>query len=304
MQFSHQTVLLAEAVSLLKPGIGKLIADATLGGGGHAQALLEKGASVIGVDRDRSAIAAASQRLSGFDQRFRAIQGNFAQLEEILRQENALPIDGLLLDLGVSSSQLEDPVRGFSFQAEGPLDMRMGAEGPTAADLIASTDESELADLIRRYGEERFARPVARGLKQRLPQTTTEAVEAIKKAIPRRAWPAKTHVATRTFQALRIAVNRELDALDAVLRALPRLLKLGGAAAVISFHSLEDRKVKEAFRDLVGRCTCPPGLPICACGAKGTFSLLTRKAIAASDAEVRRNPRARSARLRAVERAR
>jgi 16S rRNA (cytosine1402-N4)-methyltransferase len=304
LQFSHQTVLLAEAVSLLKPGIGKLIADATLGGGGHAQALLEKGASVIGVDRDRSAVAAASQRLSGFGQRFRAVEGNFAQLEEILQRENALPIDGLLLDLGVSSPQLEDPVRGFSFQAEGPLDMRMGAEGPTAADLIASTDESELADLIRRYGEERFARPVARSLKQRLPQTTTEAVEAIKKAIPRRAWPAKTHVATRTFQALRIAVNRELDALDAVLRALPRLLKVGGAAAVISFHSLEDRKVKEAFRDLVGRCTCPPGLPICACGAKGTFSLLTRKAIAASDAEVARNPRARSARLRAVERAR
>lgn len=304
MQYSHQSVLLDEAVSLLEPGAGKVIADATLGGGGHARALLQRGASVIGVDRDPGAVEAATQRLSQSKGSFRAIEGNFEELEAILRRQNALPVDGVLLDLGASSPQLEDPARGFSFQADGPLDMRMGGEGPTAAQLIGSLGEKELADLIHAYGEERFARAVARSLKRARPQTTGDAVAAVKKAIPRRAWPAKTHVATKTFQALRIAVNRELEALDAVLGALPRLLKVGGRAAVIAFHSLEDRKVKDAFRDLVGRCTCPPGLPVCACGAKGSFSLLTRKAITASDAEVRRNPRARSARLRAVERVR
>ena len=304
MQYSHQSVLLDEAVSLLRPGVGKVIADATLGGGGHARALLEKGASVIGIDRDPGAVQGATHRLSKFGGSFRAIEGNFEELEDILRRENALPVDGLLLDLGVSSTQLEDPARGFSFQADGPLDMRMGGEGPTAAEMIRSLGEKELADLIHTYGEERFARPIARSLKRTLPQTTGAAVAAVKKAIPRRAWPAKTHVATKTFQALRIAVNRELEALDAALDALPRLLKVGGRAAVISFHSLEDRKVKNAFRNLMGRCTCPPGLPVCACGAKGSFSLLTRKAITASDAEVERNPRARSARLRAVEKVR
>lgn len=304
MQYSHQSVLLDEAVSLLEPGAGKVIADATLGAGGHARALLQRGASVIGVDRDPGAVEAATQRLSQLKGSFRAIEGNFEELEAILRRQNALPVDGVLLDLGASSPQLEDPARGFSFQADGPLDMRMGGEGPTAAQLIGSIGEKELADFIHAYGEERFARAVARSLKRALPQTTGDAVAAVKKAIPRRAWPAKTHVATKTFQALRIAVNRELEALDAVLGALPRLLKVGGRAAVIAFHSLEDRKVKDAFRDLVGRCTCPPGLPVCACGAKGSFSLLTRKAITASDAEVQRNPRARSARLRAVERVR
>ncbi len=281
-----------------------MIVDGTLGGGGHAEALLEKGASVIGVDRDSSAIQEAKQRLSRFAGCFRAIQGNFAQLEPILHQEHALPVDGLLLDLGVSSLQLDDPSRGFSFQADGPLDMRMGREGPTAAQLIASLEERALADLLWRYGEERFAQRIAKSLKRALPATTGEAVEVVKKSVPRAAWPAKTHVATKTFQALRIAVNQELEAIDAVLQALPRLLTVGGVAAVIAFHSLEDRKVKQVFRDLEGRCTCPPGLPVCACGAKGSFSVLTRKAIAASKLEVERNPRARSARLRAVERGR
>jgi len=304
LPFLHQTVLVAEAVSLLRPGAGKVIVDGTLGGGGHAEALLEKGAAVIGVDRDSSAIEAAKQRLARFAGRFQAIQGNFAQLEPILREERGLPVDGLLLDLGVSSPQLDDPSRGFSFQADGPLDMRMEREGSTAAQLIATIEERVLADLLWRYGEERFALRIAKSLKRSLPATTAEAVEAVKKSVPRRAWPAKTHVATKTFQALRIAVNRELEAIDAVLEALPRLLCVGGVAAVIAFHSLEDRKVKQTFRDLEGRCTCPPGLPVCACGAKGSFSVLTRKAITASHLEVKQNPRARSARLRAVERVR
>jgi 16S rRNA (cytosine1402-N4)-methyltransferase len=304
LQFSHQPVLLDEVVSLLKPGVGKVIADGTLGGGGHAEALLEAGATVIGVDRDPRAVDAARHRLARFGPRFRAVEGNFAELEDILRHEQLLAVDGLLLDLGMSSLQLEDPSRGFSFQAEGPLDMRMGASGSTAAELIESTDERSLEALIRRYGEERFARAIARRLKRALPRTTTAAAEEVKRAVPRRAWPKHIHVATKTFQALRMAVNREMEALAAALDALPRLLKVGGVAAIISFHSHEDRTVKQAFRDLQGRCSCPKDLPVCACGAQGSFSVLTRKAISPGEAEVRRNPRARSAHLRAVEKLR
>jgi len=302
--FSHQPVLVDEVISLLRPGVGKVIADGTLGSGGHAEALLRAGATVIGVDRDPRAAESARRRLAPFGARFRAVEDNFAHLEAILRREGALPVDGLLLDLGMSSAQLEDPKRGFSFQTEGPLDMRMGPEGPTAADLIDSMDERSLESLIRQYGEERFARPIARGLKRSRPETTVQAAEAVKQAVPRRAWPKRIHVATKTFQALRMAVNRELEALDLLLQSLPGLLKVGGVAAIVSFHSLEDRKVKKAFRDLCGRCVCPKELPVCVCGARGNFSFLTRKAIAAGPAEVRRNPRARSARLRAVEKLR
>ena len=285
----------------MKPASGKRLVDATLGGGGHAEALLAAGAEVIGVDRDPAAIAAARTRLGGSD-RFRAIEGRAGELEALLGPMGLLPVDGMLLDLGVSSPQLDTPGRGFSFQLDGPLDMRMGASGETAAELIARLTEPELAAVLRELGEEPFSRPIARTLKQDLPATTLAAVESVKRAVPRKAWPSRVHVATRTFQALRIAVNDELGELDRVLGALPRLLRVGGRAAVIAFHSLEDRAVKQAFRTLEGRCTCPPGLPVCACGAQGTFRVLTRRAVQASDAEVERNPRARSARLRAVER--
>jgi 16S rRNA (cytosine1402-N4)-methyltransferase len=299
---SHEPVLLEEALSLLKPQPGRTIADATLGAGGHAEALLEKGATVIGVDRDPRAVEVATRRLSRFGDRFRAVRGNFAQLEEILRREGALPLDGVLLDLGLSSLQLDDPSRGFSFHSEGPLDMRMDPGGLTAAELIASIDETSLQSLIRELGEERFAKAIAKRLKQSSPRTAREAADQVQRAVPRRAWPKRIHVATKTFQALRMAVNAEVPALDAALASLPRLLKLGGVAAVISFHSLEDRRVKRSFQLLQGRCTCPPDLPVCACGAQGYFSALTRKAIVAGEAELQRNPRARSARLRAVER--
>ena len=301
MSFVHATVLRDEVVQLLKPVPGKRLVDATLGGGGHAEALLEAGAEVIGVDRDPSAVTAARTRLAGSD-RFHALEGRAGELESLLGPMGLLPVDGLLLDLGVSSPQLDTPERGFSFQTEGPLDMRMGRTGETAAELIARLSEHELSALLRELGEEPFARPIARALKRDLPTTTLAAVESIKGAVPRKAWRSKVHVATRTFQALRIAVNDELGELDRVLTALPRLLRIGGRAAVIAFHSLEDRAVKQAFRTLEGRCTCPPGLPVCACGAQGTFRILTRRAVQASDAEVERNPRARSARLRAVER--
>jgi 16S rRNA (cytosine1402-N4)-methyltransferase len=283
---SHQAVLLTEAVSLLKPGVGKVIVDGTLGGGGHAEALLEEGAIVVGIDRDPRSIEASSERLARFASRFNPIQGNYADAESLLGARGLLPVDGILLDLGISSIQLDEPARGFSFQVDGPLDMRMEQQGTTAAELIRATDEQSLSRILWELGEERFARPIARALKRSAPETTFQAVSAIKKAVPRRAWPKRIHVATRTFQALRIAVNRELEALDGFLAALPNLLKVGGVAAVIAFHSLEDRRVKQRFREL---------------GA-ASFKLLTRKAIQASQAERDQNPRARSARLRAIER--
>jgi 16S rRNA (cytosine1402-N4)-methyltransferase len=301
LAFSHQTVLLEEAVELLQPGAGKVIIDGTLGGGGHAEALLARGATVVGVDRDPVALAAATARL-GSNPRFQARAGTFGQLPRVAA--DVLPVDGVLVDLGVSSPQLDEAERGFSFNKDGPLDMRMGPEGRTAAELIAQEDERELARIIHELGEESFARPIARELKRALPTRTLEAAEVVKRAVPRRAWPKRIHVATKTFQALRMAVNGELEELDALLSALPRLLKVGGRAAVISFHSLEDRKVKEAFRALVGACRCPPGLPVCACGGPGDFAPLTKKALSASEAEVAANPRSRSAHLRAVEKIR
>lgn len=304
MAFTHQTVLLHEAVAVLKPGAGKLIVDGTLGGGGHSEALLSAGARVLGVDRDPRARAAATERLSRFGDQFRALEGRFGDLEPLLTREGVLPVDGVLLDLGVSSPQLDEADRGFSFMRDGPLDMRMGDEGPTVAEKIAETDVSELKRILKEYGEEPFAGPIARELKAALPQTTFEAVEAVKKAVPRKAWPKKINVATRTFQALRIWVNDELGEVERFLEAMPRLLKPGGIAAVITFHSLEDRMVKEAFRALEGRCVCPPGMPVCTCGAQGSFAPLTRKAVAPSDEELEHNPRARSAHLRAVEKIR
>jgi 16S rRNA (cytosine1402-N4)-methyltransferase len=300
LPFVHEPVLLPEAVSLLEPGAGKVIVDGTLGGGGHSEALLKAGSQVLGVDRDPRALSAAQERLAGFGDRFRAVKGDFGEVERLAGG----PVDGLLLDLGVSSPQFDDASRGFSFQHDAPLDMRMGDQGPTAAQWLASTSEAELATALRELGEEPHARGIAREIKRASPQTTGALAEAVKRGVPRRAWPKRIHVATKTFQAVRMAVNRELEALDSVLEALPRVLKPHGRAAIISFHSLEDRRVKQAFRALEGRCTCPPGLPICVCGAQGTFKPLTRKAVVADEAEVARNPRARSARLRAVERIR
>jgi 16S rRNA (cytosine1402-N4)-methyltransferase len=300
VEFAHQSVLRDEVVELLAPKPGQRIIDTTLGGGGHAHVLLERGAEVIGVDRDPAALRAASARLASYAG-FRALEGNAGDLEALLSPLGLLPVDGLLADLGVSSHQLDDAARGFSFQTDGPLDMRMGVSGRTAAEAISEADEATLAQALRELGEEPFARPIARALKAARPTTTQEAVEAVKRAVPRRAWP-RIHVATRTFQALRLLVNDELGALDRLLASLPRLLRVGGRAAIIAFHSLEDRRVKTAFRALEGRCTCPPGLPVCACGAGGSFRALTRKAVKASAAEVETNPRSRSARLRAVER--
>jgi 16S rRNA (cytosine1402-N4)-methyltransferase len=307
-EYAHETVLGAEVVAMLRPGPGRLLLDGTLGGGGHALLFLEAGAAVIGIDRDPRAVAAANARLARFGEAFRAARADFRDAGNVLDALGIAAVDGALVDLGVSSPQLEEGERGFSFSRPGPLDMRLGQEGETLAELLRRVDERELARIVKEYGEEPFARPIARAIKRALEgqaaMDTARLAEVVSGAIPRRAWPKKIHPATRTFQALRIAVNDELGALAAWLDALPGLLKKGGRAAAISFHSLEDRMVKEKFRALTQACTCPPDLPVCACGAAAAFEKVTKKAVTATEAEVARNPRARSAKLRAVEKLR
>ncbi len=306
--FEHAPVLEREVVEILRPAPGKLFLDGTLGGGGHAARLLERGARVIGLDRDPRAVAAASARLARFGEALRAVRADFRDARATLDALGVAAVDGALVDLGVSSPQLDDPARGFSFSRPGPLDMRMSGEGETALELLRRVDEKELARILRQLGEEPFARPIARAVKRALSRgerlDTARLAEVVASAIPRRAWPRKIHPATRTFQALRIAVNDEMGALAAWLESLPALLSAGGRAAAVSFHSLEDRMVKRAFARLTRACTCPPDLPVCACGARAGFAPVTRKAVGPSAAEVAANPRARSARLRAVEKVR
>jgi len=307
-EFVHESVLAREVVEALRPEPGKLLLDGTLGGGGHALLLLERGASVIGVDKDPRALAAARARLARFGEAFRAVRSDFRDAKAVLQALGVQAVDGALVDLGVSSPQLDQAERGFSFSRPGPLDMRMADEGEPLRDLLRRIDERELARILREYGEEPFARPVARAIKAAVdagePMDTARLAELVAGTIPRKAWPKKIHPATRTFQALRIAVNDELGALAQWLEALPAILAPGGRAAAISFHSLEDRMVKERFRALTQACTCPPDLPICACGAKASFTPVTRKPIVAAEDEVAQNPRARSAKLRVVEKLR
>ncbi len=307
-EFIHESVLAREVVEALRPEPGKLLLDGTLGGGGHSLLLLERGASVIGVDKDPRALAAARARLARFGEAFRAVRADFRDAKAVLESLGLSAVDGALVDLGVSSPQLDLAERGFSFSRPGPLDMRMGDEGEPLRELLRRIDERELARILKEYGEEPFARPIARAVKRAVdggePLDTAGLAALVAGAIPRKAWPRRIHPATRTFQALRIAVNDELGALAQWLEALPAVLGPGGRAAAISFHSLEDRMVKEKFRALTQGCTCPPDLPVCACGAKAAFAPVTKKAIIAGDAEVAANPRARSAKLRVVEKLR
>jgi len=307
-EFVHESVLAREVVDILRPGPGRLLVDCTLGAGGHALLFLERGARVIGIDKDPRALAAAQARLARFGEAFRAVRADFRDAKNVLAALGIKPADGVLADLGVSSPQLDAAERGFSFSRPGPLDMRMASEGETLADLLRRIDERDLARILKEYGEEPFARPIARAVKRAVEGAevvdTARLAEVVAQAIPRKAWPKKIHPATRTFQALRIAVNDELGALAAWLEALPAMLAPGGRGAAISFHSLEDRMVKEKFRALVHACTCPPDFPVCACGAKVAFAAVTKKPVTASDAEVAANPRARSAKLRAVEKLR
>jgi len=299
----------AEVIRFLAPKPGGVYVDGTVGGGGHAALVLEASSPdgmLIGFDRDGDALKAAGQRLLPYGDRVRLVRGNFTGLAETLAGFGIAGIDGLLLDLGVSSHQLDSAERGFSFQQDASLDMRMDTDsGTTAADLVNNLPEDELARIIREYGEERWAKRIAAFIvaaRDEAPvETTLRLAEIIKGAIPRRAWEERIHPATRTFQALRIAVNDELASLEKGLDLGEGMLNRGGRFVVISFHSLEDRIVKNAFRRLARGCTCPKGLPYCVCGGKPRFRILTGRPVMAGSDEVEANPRARSARLRAAE---
>lgn len=299
----HEPVLRDEVVALLKPDLGRVFLDGTLGGGGHAEALLANGARVVGLDRDGEALARASARLSRFGDRFTPVQSNFADAAEVPAVLAAAPYDGALLDLGVSSHQLDTPERGFSFRQDGPLDMRMNrASGEPAALLVNSAAEAELTRLFREYGEEPQARRIARSIvaeRERLPFTRTGQLAAlIEKILGRRG---RVHPATRVFQALRIAVNDELGSLRRALVAIPPLLRAGARFVIITFHSLEDRAVKTFFRAGSERWLDRPEWPAPRPNPEWRFRDLTRKPVEAAEEETGRNPRARSARLRAVE---
>ena len=288
MDAIHQPVLLDEVIASLAPADGGIYVDGNLGLGGHAERILEQsapGGRLIGFDWDAEAMARARQRLARFGDRIRYIHRNFTALEETLMEQGVRHIDGLLLDLGLSSLQLDASGRGFSFKGEEPLDMRMDKRrGLTAADLLNTTSQQDLADIFYYYGEERQARPIAEAVveaRKRQPLcTTAQLVEVVERAVPRRFHPKKIHVATKVFQALRIAVNQELENLQTVLAAGPRWLAVGGRFCVISFHSLEDRLVKRAFQE------------------NPLLRVITSKPIVPGEAECSRNPRARSAKLR------
>lgn len=302
--FRHETVLADEVTEALQPGPGKVFLDLTLGGGGHSERLLEKEGTVVGVDRDEAALAAASGRLARFGARFRVLRGNFARFPELCREAGLGKFDGILLDLGVSSHQLDTPERGFSFLRDGPLDMRMGrGDGITAADLVNHAAEGELARIFREFGEEPQARRVARAIVAARSKngftTTLQLAEFLESLLGRKSGH---HPGTRVFQALRMAVNGEMAALQAALAAAPAWLKPGGRLAVISFHSLEDRVCKTHIREHARPLLDRPEWPAPRANPEHCYRDLTRRPIEASENELARNPRARSAKLRVAER--
>ena len=306
--FHHLSVLPEEVIRFLDPTDGKTYLDGTLGGGGHASLILEQapGAFLVGIDRDKTALAAAGARLAIHGDHVRLLHGDFADIAGYLDALGIAELDGFILDLGVSSHQLDTRERGFSFQQDAPLDMRMDISGgETAADLVNTLPEAELARIISDYGEERWAKRIASFIvreRAETPITTTfRLVDIIKGAVPKAKWDERIHPATRTFQALRIAVNTELESLERGMRAALDLLKPGGRGVIISFHSLEDRIVKHIFKEYAEGCTCPRQLPICVCGNQPRVKILTSRPVAATAAETDKNPRARSAKLRAIE---
>lgn len=308
----HRSVLLAEAVDWLACRTGGVYVDCTLGGGGHAAAILAASAPdgrLLGLDQDETALARAGERLAEEVRQGRAmlVRENFAALADVAERVGLDQVDGVLFDLGVSSFQLDEAERGFSYQAEAPLDMRMDRRRPvSAAELVNTAPPEELARIIRDYGEERWARRIAQAVAERRRRsplrTTGELVDTIKAAIPAAARRQGPHPARRTFQALRIAVNDELGALQTGLRAAISLLRPGGRLVAISFHSLEDRIVKRTMAEAARGCLCPPEAPVCVCGHQPELRILTRRPVEPSAEETAENPRARSAKLRAAER--
>ncbi|MGN1123341.1 MAG: 16S rRNA (cytosine(1402)-N(4))-methyltransferase RsmH [Eubacterium sp.] len=301
MEFVHKSVLFDEAVEALNLDGTKIIADGTAGGGGHSREIAKKAKLLVSIDRDPDAIAVLNERLGDLPN-VKIVHDNYSNLKNILKSLNIEKIDGLLLDLGVSSFQLDTAERGFSYHKDAPLDMRMSKSGISAKDVVNTYDEKQLADIIYRYSEEKFARKIASNIvkaRQDKPiETTFELVDIIKSSLPQRAM-RDSHPARKTFQAIRIEVNAELDVLKSTLTDAFECLNSGGRIAVITFHSLEDRIVKEQFNEWCRGCICPKELPVCVCGNKPKGKAF--KAVVPSDSELADNPRARSSRLRVFE---
>ncbi|EOS64874.1 16S rRNA (cytosine(1402)-N(4))-methyltransferase RsmH [Oscillibacter sp. 1-3] len=308
MEYTHKPVLLDECIEMLNIRPGGVYVDGTLGRSGHSREIARRlnGGRLICIDQDTAAIQAAEERLAPWRDRVTLVHGNFSDLADILRDAGVSGVDGALFDLGVSSPQLDDASRGFSYMQDAPLDMRMDDTAAlTAWEVVNAWSQEELRRILYEYGEERYAPAVARAIvraRETSPvETTLELVEIVRSAMPPAALREKQHPAKRTFQAVRIAVNGELDVLPPMLEAAVDSLNPGGRLAVITFHSLEDRIVKQTLREQARGCTCPREFPVCVCGKKPKIRLVTRKPIVPGAAELSENPRARSAKLRAAE---
>ena len=310
MEFKHKSVLLEETIEGLRVKPEGIYVDGTLGGAGHASEVcrrLSAKGRFIGIDQDQDAIVAASERLAGYGDRVTIIRSNYCYMVSELKRLGIDRVDGILLDLGVSSYQLDNEERGFTYRTDAPLDMRMDQrQSRTAADIINGYDEKELYRIIRDYGEDKFAKNIAKHIvaaRQKAPiRTTGELTEIIRRAIPMKIQAAGGHPAKRTFQAVRIELNRELDVLRDSLDGMIDILGDGGRICVITFHSLEDRIVKTIFRKNENPCTCPPDFPVCVCGKKSKGKVITRKPVLPGKAEQEENPRSKSAKLRIFER--
>ena len=305
MEFVHKSVLFDEAIKALDLNENKIIVDGTAGGGGHSGEIAKRAKRVISIDQDPDAIAVLNERL-GDKENVTIVHDNYSNIKNIISNLNIEKIDGLLLDLGVSSFQLDTAERGFSFHKDAPLDMRMSKSGLSAYDVVNNYDERQLADIIYRYGEEKFSRRIAANIvkaRAKKPiETTFELVDIIKSSMPQKAM-RDAHPARRTFQAIRIEVNAELDVLKSTLEDAFDILAPGGRIAIITFHSLEDRIVKVRFKNNENPCTCPPDFPVCVCGKKSKGKVITRKPILPSEEELSVNSRSKSAKLRVFERA-
>lgn len=302
MEFVHKSVLFDEAIESLNIDKSKIILDGTAGGGGHSREIAKRAGRLIAVDQDPDAIKVLHERLDSFDN-VTIVQNNFSNVKDIFKEQGIEKIDGMLLDLGVSSFQLDTAQRGFSYHADAPLDMRMSKSGLSAKDVVNTYSETELADILFRYGEEKFARRIAKNIilhrQNKEIETTGELVDIIKESYPK-AKMRDSHPARKTFQAIRIEVNAELDALEKTLDSALDCLSSGGRLSIITFHSLEDRMVKEKFNSWVNPCTCPKEFPVCVCGKK-PLGKMPFKFKAPSEAELEKNPRARSSKLRCFE---
>lgn len=307
-QFHHISVLLNECLEGLNIDPQGIYVDGTLGGAGHSSCIAKRLTTgrLIGIDRDPVALKAASQRLKPYEDRVELVHANFSQMAQVLAEKEIPGVDGILLDLGVSSPQLDDGARGFSYMADAPLDMRMNNQDPLTAHTVVNTwPQEELKRILYTYGEERYAPQIAgaicRKREEKPIETTLELVDIIRSAMPPAALREKQHPAKRSFQAIRIAVNDELGAVETVMEDAVKLLNPGGRLCIITFHSLEDRIVKQGMQEAAKGCTCPPSFPVCVCGKKPLVRIISRKPVVASEQELEENPRSRSAKLRICE---